>query len=44
MDANRINEMVDKKIVEFLSKGSSITDIESDLVLRMNNFKKSIST
>lgn len=44
MDKNRINEMVDKKIVEFLSKGSSIGEIESDLVLRMNNFKKTIAT
>lgn len=43
MDKNRINEMVDKKIIEFFSQDKSIREIESDLVLRMNNFKKTIA-
>jgi hypothetical protein len=42
MDKSRINDMVDRKITEAFRNGVSIGDVKSDLIVRMNNFKKTI--
>jgi hypothetical protein len=42
MDERRINDMVDKKIIESLRMKCTISDIQSELKTRMNNFTKSI--
>lgn len=43
MTADRINDMVDRKVIDFLQKGMSISEIQSDLNLRIRNYKKSVS-
>ncbi len=40
MDPIRINDMVDRKIISSFQEGFSIGAIQSDLTIRMNNFKK----
>jgi hypothetical protein len=42
MDKSRINDMVDRKITEAFRNGVSIGAVKSDLIVRMNNFKKTI--
>ena len=42
MDINRINDMVDRKVVQSLQEGFSIGAIQSDLIVRMKNFTKTI--
>lgn len=43
MDKNRIDEMVDRKIIDGLNKEIKITEIQSDLNTRMLNFEKTIN-
>ena len=43
MDKSRINDMVDRKITEAFRNGVSIGAVKSDLVVRMSNFKKTIT-
>lgn len=43
MTVDRINDMVDRKVIESLQKGLSISEIQSDLNLRIRNYKKSIN-
>jgi len=42
MDINRINDMVDRKVIQSFQEGFSIGDIQSDLMVRMKNFTKTI--
>lgn len=42
MDVIRINDMVDRNIVKFFQDGFSIGAIQSELTLRMNNFKRTL--
>ncbi len=44
MDKNRINDMVDRKIVEAFKTGISIGAIQSDLKVRIKNFTKTITS
>ena len=43
MDKSRINDMVDRKITEAFRNGVSIGAVKSDLIVRMSNFKKTIT-
>jgi len=43
MDANKINDMVDRKIIESLSNDLSISFVQEELRVRINNFTKTIS-
>ena len=43
MDKNRINDMVDRKIIECFKEGISIGAIQSDLKVRIQNFTKTIN-
>lgn len=43
MDESRIRSMVDRKITESFMSGLSISSIQSDLKVKINNFKKTIS-
>jgi hypothetical protein len=43
MDKSRINDMVDRKITEAFRNGVSIGVVKSDLIVRMSNFKKTIT-
>lgn len=42
MDKNRINDMVDRKVIQSFQEGHSIGAIKSDLVVRIKNFTKTI--
>lgn len=42
MDENRINDMVDRKVIQSFQEGFSIGAIQSDLMARMKNFIKTI--
>lgn len=42
MDINRINDMVDRKVIQSFQDGFSIGAIQSDLMVRMKNFTKTI--
>jgi hypothetical protein len=42
MTREKINEMVDRKIIESLNTNAEISKIQTDLTIRMTNFKKSI--
>ena len=42
MDVNRINDMVDRKVIQSFQEGFSIGAIQSDLMVRMKNFMKTI--
>lgn len=42
MDKERINEMVDRRIIESLNKKMKISEIQTDLNIRMANFEKTI--
>lgn len=42
MDINRINDMVDRKVIQSLQEGFSIGAIQSDLLVRIKNFTKTI--
>jgi hypothetical protein len=42
MDINRINDMVDRKVIQSFQEGFSIGAIQSDLMVRMKNFMKTI--
>jgi len=44
MDKSRINDMVDRKIVEAFKTGVSIGAIQSDLKVRIKNFTKTITS
>lgn len=44
MDANRINDMVDRKVIQSLVDGISIGVIQSELRLKIRNFTKTIET
>lgn len=43
MDANKINDMVDRKIIESLSNDLSISFVQEELRIRINNFTKTIT-
>ena len=43
MDKSRINDMVDRKIIESFGKGSSIGAIQSELKVRIKNFTTTIT-
>ena len=43
MDKNRINDMVDRKILESFRSGFSIGAVKSDLNVKINNFTKTIT-
>lgn len=43
MDKNRINEMVDRKIIESFRDNISIGAVQSDLKVRIQNFTKTIT-
>lgn len=42
MDKSRINDMVDRKIIQSFQEGFSIGSIQSDLKVRIKNFTKTI--
>ncbi len=44
MDKNRINDMVDRKIIEAFKTGVSIGAVQSDLKVRIKNFTKTINS
>jgi hypothetical protein len=44
MDINRINDMVDRKIIEAFKIGASIGAIQSELKVRIKNFTKTINS
>lgn len=44
MDAGRINDMVDRKVIQSLVDGISIGSIQSELRLKIRNFTKTIET
>ena len=43
MDISKINDMVDRKIIESFREGISIGAIQSDLKVRIKNFIKTIT-
>lgn len=43
MDKSRINDMVDRKIIEAFKEGISVGAIQSDLKVRIKNFIKTIT-
>lgn len=43
MDKARINDMVDRKIIEAFSNGLSVGAVRSDLIVRIKNFTKTIT-
>jgi hypothetical protein len=43
MDASRINDMVDRKILESFRSGFSIGAVKSELKVRIDNFTKTIT-
>ena len=43
MDKNRINDMVDRKILDYFREGVSISAVQSELKIRIKNFTTTIT-